>query len=223
MVWIAPGSFQMGDATGNGDGDEKPVHEVRLSAGYWLGESEVTQGQWQAVMGNNPSHFNGDALPVESVSWDEAVAFCRKLTESERAKGKLPAGLEYRLPTEAQWEYGCRAGTTGDYAGELDSMAWYDSNSGRQTHEVKTKRPNAWGLYDMHGNVREWCSDQFRIYPAGTQVDPTGATDDASRVYRGGSWDCPAGGCRSASRDRYTPGVGDSNLGFRLAAVLSSE
>ncbi len=221
MVWIAPGSFQMGDSTGDGGDDEKPVHEVRLATGYWLGESDVTQAQWQAVMGNNPSNFKGGSLPVESVSWYDAVAFCRKFTASERARGHLPAGIEYRLPTEAQWEYACRAGTTGDYAGDLDAMAWYGSNSENTTHEVKTKSPNAWGLYDMHGNVWQWCSDWYGNYSSGSQVDPAGPDSGAKRVFRGGSWADFDRRCRTAIRRGRTPGNSDRNLGFRLAAVPS--
>jgi formylglycine-generating enzyme required for sulfatase activity len=221
MVWIAPASFQMGDATGRGRADEKPVHEVRLATGYWLGESEVTQEQWQAVMGTNPSHFKGPNLPVEGVSWNDAVEYCQKLTQRERAAGRLRAGVEYRLPTEAQWEYACRARSTGDYGGDLEAMAWHDSNSGGRTHEVKTKRPNAWGLYDMHGNVWEWCSDWYGSYSAGLQVDPKGPGTGPARVVRGGSWNDSGPNCRSARRLSSTPEARSNFLGFRLAAVPS--
>lgn len=223
MVWIAPGSFQMGNATNGGsDPDEKPVHEVRVSKGYWLGESKVTQALWRAVMGNSPSHFNGGNLPVESVNWNDAMEFCQKLTQKARAAGGLPAGMEYLLPTEAQWEYACRAGTTGDYAGDLDAMAWYASNSQNETHEVKLKRPNAWGLYDMHGNVREWCADWYGNYPAGMQTDPGGAGNGTYRVLRGGAWNSSGARCRSSYRDRMTPDIRSVSLGFRLATVYSS-
>jgi len=203
------------------DNDEWP-HEVRLTTGYWLGESEVTQGQWMAVIGNNPSHFKGESLPVENVSWDDAVTFCQRLTESERARGHLPAGMEYRLPTEAQWEYACKAGTSSDHAGHLGQMAWYEWNSGRRTHEVKTKRTNAWGLYDMQGNVWEWCSDLYERYSPGSQVDPKGSNTGIYRVYRGGSWDAAESGCRSSCRSRLLAESRSPNLGFRLAAVPSS-
>jgi formylglycine-generating enzyme required for sulfatase activity len=222
MVWIAPGSFQMGDSTGKGDPGDRPVHQVRLTAGYWLGEGDVTQKQWTAVMGNNPSQFQGENLPVDNVSWDDATAFCQKFTESERGIGHLPAGMEYRLPTEAQWEYACRAGASGDYADDLDAMAWYLSNSEGRTHEVKTKRPNAWGLYDVHGNVWQWCSDWYGRYSAGAQVDPTGPSTSSAvlRALRGGSWYCAGLSCSSASRSLYPPWSRNRNIGFRLAAVL---
>ena len=215
LKWIAPGSFQMG--SNDGDSDEKPVHRVTLSQGYWLGSTEVTQGQWQSVMGSNPSHFKGGNLPVEKVSWEDAMSFCRKLTERERAAGRLSGDLAYTLPTEAQWEYACRAGTTGAYAGDLDAMAWYAKNSGRKTHPVGTKRANAWGLYDMHGNVWEWCSDWYGDYPRGSVTDPTGANSGSLRVLRGGSWGVTARYCRSADRFRDSPGYAWNLLGFRLA------
>jgi formylglycine-generating enzyme required for sulfatase activity len=223
MVWIAPGSFQMGDSTGHGDSDEKPVHEVRLTTGYWLGESDVTQDEWQAVIGYNPSHTTGGNLPVESVSWSDAAEYCQKLTQRERDAGHLLPGMHYDLPTEAQWEYACRAGTTGDYAGDLEAMTWYHANSRDQTHDVKTKRPNAWGLYDMHGNVWEWCSDWYGSYSAGTQVDPTGPANGAFRVRRGGAASLFSPSCRSAYRNRLTPDIHDHEQGFRLAAVPSNE
>jgi formylglycine-generating enzyme required for sulfatase activity len=172
---------------------------------YYMGETEVTQEQWQKVMGNNPSEFKGNNLPVEQVSWDDAMEFCRRLTERERAAGKLPRGYEYTLPTEEQWEYACRAGTTGDYAGPLDQMAWYEASSGWQTHPVGTKRANAWGFYDMHGNVWEWCLNEY----------------ENGRASRGGSWFDAAEYCRSGYRYWLGPGPGIRNyfLGFRPAAV----
>jgi len=215
MKWIAPGSFQMG--SNDGASDEKPVHGVTLTKGYHLGATEVTQAQWESVMGSNPSKFKGRDLPVENVSWDDAMAYCRKLTERERAAGRLAAGYAYTLPTEAQWEYACRAGTTGAYAGDLGSMAWYGENSGNKTHAVATKRANAWGLYDMHGNVWEWCSDWYGSYASGRVVDPTGARSGPRRVSRGGSWSNDASYCRSAYRVRFTPGYRRDLLGFRLA------
>jgi len=219
LKWIGPGSFQMGSNDGNSN--EKPVHRVTLTKGYWLGETELTQGQWQSVMGNNPSNFKGSNLPVEKVSWEDAMEFCRKLTERERAAGRLPAGLSYTLPTEAQWEYACRAGTTGAYAEDLDAMAWYEKNSGSKTHPVGTKRANGWGLYDMHGNVWEWCSDWYGDYPSGSVVDPAGANSGSFRGFRGGCWFDGAGSCRSAYRFRITPGRRSYILGFRLALTVN--
>jgi formylglycine-generating enzyme required for sulfatase activity len=204
---------------GSNDGasDEKPVHGVTLTKGYHLGATEVTQAQWESVMGSNPSKFKGRDLPVENVSWDDAMAYCRKLTERERAAGRLAAGYAYTLPTEAQWEYAYRAGTTGAYAGDLGSMAWYGENSGNKTHAVATKRANAWGLYDMHGNVWEWCSDWYGSYASGRVVDPTGARSGTGRIARGGSWFNDASYCRSALRSRDSPDYRINGLGFRLA------
>jgi formylglycine-generating enzyme required for sulfatase activity len=158
LMPIPTGTFTMGSI--DGDVDERPVTRVTISAGFWMGKTEVTQGQWRSIMGNNPSAFKGDdQRPVECVSYADAQAFCRKLTERERAAGRLPDGYVYALPTEAQWEYSCRAGTTGQYAGDLDMIAWYRANSGGQTHPVAQKQANAWGLHDMQGNVWEWCAD----------------------------------------------------------------
>ena len=224
MIWIAPGTFSMGSA--DGESDERPVRTVRLSNGFWLGKTEVTQAQWEALMGKNPSNFKGPDRPVENVSWDDAVGYCRKLTEREHSAGRLPAGYEYALPTEAQWEYACRAGTTGDYSGELEAMGWYGQNSGSATHPVGKKQPNAWGLYDMHGNVWEWCRDWKGDYPGGLTTDPTGPSSGSSRVFRGGSWNYSARFCRSAERSGIEPGYSFNFVGLRVAlegAVSATE
>ena len=228
MVVIRPGEFAMGSA--NGDADEKPVTQVKLTQPYWLGKYEVTQGQWTAVMGTTPKRQRdkvnpqwpmsgkGANQPMYYVSYDEALAFCRKLTERERSAGRLPEGYVYTLPTEAQWEYACRAGTTGDYAGDLGSMAWYKYNSDYTTHVVGQKQSNAWGLHDMHGNVWEWCRDWYADkLPGGTVIDPVGAASGSVRVLRGGSWWYSAPSCRSAYRGRCGPGGRNDLLGFRLA------
>ena len=154
---------------------------------------------------------------MERVSSIDVLNFCRKLTERERAAGRLPEGYAYTLPTEAQWEYACRAGTTGDYAGDLDSMGWYSSNSGTTTHAVGQKQANAWGLHDMHGNVWEWCADWYGNYPGGSVTDPTGAPWGVARVFRGGGWAESVGGCRSANRGGSGPAGYIHDLGFRLA------
>ena len=214
LVPIAGGTFSMGSLSGGSD--EQPVTTVTLSP-FWLAKTEVTQAQWEAVMGSNPSHFKGGQLPVEKVSWDDAMEFCRKLTERERQAGRLPTGTTYTLPTEAQWEYACRAGTTGDYAGEVDAMAWYAKNSGDATHAVGTKQANAWGLHDMHGNVWEWCLDWYGPYLGGRVSDFKGAASGSGRVFRGGSWRLVAARCRSAFRSGVSPGVRFDYLGFRLA------
>ena len=176
-------------------------------------------------MGNNPSSFKGTPnLPVESVSWLDATNFCARLTERERQAGRLPEGKVYRLPTEAEWEYACRAGTTTRFSfgddpqgTELEKYAWYDGNSGRQTHPVGTKLPNPWGLYDMHGNVFEWCQAWYSdSLPGGSVTDPQGASSGTSRALRGGSWNDSAGVCRSAYRGRFRPGGRDWDVGFRV-------
>ena len=217
MAYIRPGTFTMGSE--NGDSAEKPQTRVTLTKGYWLGKTEVTQGQYEALMGSNPANFKnaGRDAPVEQVSWDDAMQFCRKLTERERQAGRLPEGYEYTLPTEAQWEFACRAGTTGDFAGNLDAMAWYNENSGNTTHPVAQKQANAWGLYDMRGNVWEWCRDWYGSYPGGSVTDPTGPSSGSFRVDRGGSWGNVAGRCRSALRRWYAPGNRLDYLGFRLS------
>ena len=215
MPYIFPGTFTMGSE--NGDGDEKPLTRVTLTQGLWLGRTEVTQAQWQTLMGRNSANFSGVNRPVEQVSWNDAMEFCRNLTERERSLGRLPEGYVYTLPTEAQWEDVCRAGTVGDYAGDLSEMAWYGGNSGDTTHPVALMHPNAWGFDDMHGNVREWCRDWYGNYPGGSVTDPAGPSSGSFRVVRGGSWSDSAQNCRSASRRWSEPGSASNNLGFRLA------
>ena len=210
LVLIRPGKFLMGSE--NGVSDEKPVHEVTISRSFYLGKYEVTQAQWEAVMGSNPSHFKGATLPVECVSWED----CQKFIEKINSTG---VGT-FRLPTEAEWEYACRAGTTGDYAGNLDEMAWYTSNGDSKTHPVGTKKANPWGLYDMHGNVWEWCQDWYDSYRQDRQTDPKGAAGGSGRVLRGGSWSNNARGCRSASRDWHSPSSRGYDLGFRLVRMV---
>ena len=202
-----------------------PVHEVTLSQPFYMGLHEVTQEQYERVMGTNPSEFKGRSNPVEQVSWGEAVVFCRKL--SALPEEKL-AGRVYRLPTEAEWEYACRAGTTtqysfGDNASGLSAYAWFSANSAfpRTTHPVGKKGANGWGLYDMHGNVWEWCSDWYGDYPSGAATDPRGPTSGSRRVYRGGGWISSARVCRSAFRYYDTPHPLLSSLGFRLVMIPS--
>lgn len=173
-------------------------------------------------MGNNPSNLKGGNLPVETVDWAEAMEYCRKLSERERSAGRLPEGYIHTLPTEAQWEYACRAGTTGEYAGNLDAMGWYANNSGNSTKPVGTKQANAWGLHDMHGDVYGCCLDWNGNYPGGSVTDPTGPSSGSSRVFRGGSWDAVAGYCRSANRDKVWLDNRYNFLGFRLALAPSS-
>ena len=214
---IPPGTFQMG--SNNGDANEKPVHEVRLTKPFYLGVYEVTNAQWKAVMGDVPSHWKDDNRPVEQVNRDNVVKFCEKLSAMPTEKA---AGREYRLPTEAEWEYACRAGTKtrfsfGDDEAALGDHAWFDKNAGGQTHPVGQKKANPWGLHDMHGNVWEWCSDRYGNYSADAATDPQGPSGGSGRVIRGGCWRRTAGYCRAASRygdDQFRRG---HNLGFRLA------
>ncbi|MDR3182653.1 MAG: formylglycine-generating enzyme family protein [Planctomycetaceae bacterium] len=210
------GAFTMGSPLSEaGRGNDEQLHPVTLSQGFWMGETEVTQAQWESIMGNNPSNFKGEKLPVEKVSWDACQEFVKKLN----ALGAAPKGYKFSLPTEAQWEYACRSGTTGAYAGDLDKVAWYNSNSGNTTHKVGTKQANAWGLYDMHGNVWEWCNDWYRYYPTGSVTDPIGASSGSDRVYRGGSWFDFASHCRSAIRLSSAPVHPSYRLGVRVSLV----
>lgn len=220
MFWISPGTFLMGspDSEADRNSDEGPQTRVTHTRGFWLGQTEVTQAQWEAVMFSNPSKFVGESNPVENVSWEEAMEFCRKLTEQEQTAERLPMGYRYTLPTEAQWEYTCRAGSTGAFAGTLAVMARFSANSGGTTHPVAQKQANAWGLYDMHGNVAEWCLDRYEGKLSGGSVsDPAGAPSGSHRVRRGGSWFNPAGFCRSSVRVQHLPGKRADFLGFRLA------
>jgi len=212
FVPIQAGTFTMGDV------DNDDAHQVTLTKAFDLGVYEVTQEQYEKVMGTNPSNFKGPQNPVEKVSWDEAVEFCRKLSALPAEKS---AGYVYRLPTEAEWECACRAETTtkysfGDSASELGAYGWYDENSGKTTHPVGGKTPNPWGLYDMHGNVWEWCQDWHGKYPSGPVTDPTGPSLGSSRVRRGGGWDYYPRLCRSANRGRNSPDYRSSSLGFRV-------
>ena len=234
LVPIKAGSFTMGSpATEEGRASDEPQHQVTLTQSFWLGKYEVTQEEYEQLRGDNPSGFKGARLPVERVSWDDATAFCSKLTESERKSGRLPADCEYRLPAEAEWEYACRAGTqtalyNGDLTSEfgrcsnLDQVGWYDRNSDYATHPVGGKAANAWGIYDMLGNVWEWCSDWYGDYPAGTVSDPAGPRSGSSRVSRGGSWGNGARGCRAAGRYRNGAALAGDSLGFRVALAPAS-
>ncbi len=217
-VWCPPGQFMMGSPSSELDRDSNEVqHEAVLTHGFFLAETECTQGQWEAVMGGNPSYFKRTDRPVEQVSWEESLEYCRKLTAKQRAEGILPSGWEWRLPTEAEWEYAARAGTTGARYGELDTIAWHIGNSVSQTHPVKQKTANAWGLYDMIGNVWEWCSDWYGEYPTGSAMEPIGPGSGSWRVFRGGGWYDGAWGARSASRFRGVPGDRCRGRGFRPA------
>lgn len=220
LVLIPAGEFMMGSPSeeqGRYD-DEGPVHEVTIKNSFYMGKYPVTQKQWKRVMGNNPSNFKGEARPVESVSWKEVQTFVQKLNEKEGAD-------KYRLPSEAEWEYACRAGTQtrysfGDDESKLNEYAWYDKNSGSETHPVGQKKPNSWDLYDMHGNVWEWVQDGWHSNYNGAPSDGS-AWEDGSGSYRvdwGGRWSSRARGCRSAVRD--DPEGRFNGLGFRLLRKL---
>jgi formylglycine-generating enzyme required for sulfatase activity len=218
VAYIGPGSFTMGSSSNEEahSSDENQV-EVTLSQSFWLAKTEVTQAQWEAVMGSHPSEFKGPNLPVENVSWGDAQAFIAKLNE----KQILPQGWKFALPTEAQWEYACRAGEKGPYSGgSLDEVGWYAGNSDSKTHEVAQKKPNALGLYDMHGNVFEWCAEWYEDTLKGG-ADPAGPSSGGNRVNRGGSWFNYASRCRAAFRDWCLPDARYSWVGFRPALVPS--
>ena len=231
--WIPPGHFQMGspeDEKGRRE-DEGPQHWVRIARGFWMGETPVTQAQWKAVMGRNPSNFPGDDRPVEQVSWYDSLDFIRRLNEW------IP-GLGAALPSEAQWEYACRADSTGAFHDgspctepegmdpALDRLGWFDKNSGGETHPVRQKLPNRWGLYDLHGNVWEWCRDVWDANAYRVRENAEGGVEDpifigksgAARFVRGGSWSNKARNCRAAIRYWINPDRDWSNIGLRLSA-----
>ena len=216
FVLVQGGKFVMGSE--KGDADEKPAHEVTITKPFYMAVNEVTQLQWKTLMGDNPSGFKGDDLPVEKVSWEDCQGFLAKL------KGKLSAGMACRLPSEAEWEYACGAGGAGAYcfgddAEGLKDFAWYIGNAEDRTHPVGQKKPNAWGLHDMHGNVYEWCADWHGPYENTAQKDPAGPASGMVKVVRGGSWFNIPNYCRSAARQKY-PSAGWYDLvGFRVVCV----
>ena len=217
LVLVRPGSFVMGDERG-GSG-ERPAHKVTVTKPFFIGKYLVTQRQWEAVMGNNPSWFQGAAKPVENITWDDCQVFLAKLGE------KCGGGTEaFSLPTEAQWEYACRAGSTtkysfGDDGSGLGEYAWFSGNSRNETHPVGEKKPNAWGLYDMHGNVWQWCADGYdaEYYKASPASNPAGPAGKDYAVIRGGGWESDAPYCRSAYRCGHAVGSDHANfIGFRV-------
>ena len=218
MIAVKGGTFTMGctsEQGGNCYNSEKPTHSVTLSD-YYIGKFEVTQELWQAVMGSNPSYFKGNNLPVEKVSWNDVQEFITKLNQK--------TGANFRLPTEAEWEYAARGGNKSreyKYSGSnnIGYVAWYTDNSGSKTHQVGTKPPNELGIYDMSGNVCEWCQDWYGNYSSGSQTNPTGPSSGSHRVLRGGSWRSSAGRCRVSDRNASNPVNGDGIIGFRLVLV----
>jgi len=207
FVWVPAGEFDMGYEMGNPN--EKPVHRVYVD-GFWMGKYEVTQGEWEKVMGSKPSyHQGGSDYPVEQVSWDNVQEFIHHMNDR--------TGLIFRLPTEAEWEYACRAGTTGNEFGDLKDIAWYTDTSEGSTHPVGQKQANAFGLYDMLGNVGEWCQDWFGDYSDGYQTNPSGDDFGSYRIFRGGSWGCYWTQVYPAFRDSSSPQSRGNYIGFRLA------
>lgn len=217
FVHIPPGTFMMGSPEEElGRVDNEILHQVRLTKGFFMQTTPVTQKQWNLLVKKNPSKFrdDGDDCPAERVSWHDVQKFIGKMNQRKNAK-------KYRLPTEAEWEYACRAGTDtayyfGNDADELERYAWYNENSENRTHPVRQLEPNEWGLYDMHGNVWEWCLDLYGKYSSDSVTDPGGSSSGRGRVIRGGSWYFGANYCRSALRGGSNPDNGKSNLGFRL-------
>ena len=215
MIKVDGGTFTMGGTyeQGNSYGDEKPTHQVTLST-YYIGETEVTQELWTAVMGKNPSWHKGDILPVEQVSWKDCVKFIERL--------KKLTNRIFRLPTEAEWEFAARGGNKSNctmYSGsdDIDEVAWYGENRIQNTNPVKTKKANELGIYDMSGNVSEWCNDWKGAYGSDVQINPIGPKSGNKRVCRGGGTNCSSWSCRSSYRDEYAPGYKNNYLGFRLA------
>ena len=231
MVWINSGTFMMGSPVDeiNRELDEGPQVQVTIRSGFWMNKYETTQEEYLSLMGNNPSSFTGQLkYPVETVTWHDATNYCGKLTMRERAAGCLPEGYAYRLPTEAEWEYACRAGTTTATAfGNCLSSTQANFDGGYPyggaetgpyigtTAQVGSYASNAWGLFDMHGNVFEWCLDWYGAYPIGSAVDPRGAISGTRKVIRGGSWFQEGSYSRSAYRDYFLPDSWSINIGFR--------
>ena len=215
FVWVPAGEFQMGSASPEASSVEQPVTQVRIRRGFWLGKYEVTQAQWEGLMGSNPSFFDecGARCPVERVSWNDVQSFIGNLNARSGEN-------RYRLPTEAEWEYAARAGTSLDRYGSLNAIAWYEDNSGDRTQPVGQKEPNAWELHDMLGNVFEWVGDWYGGYPGGTVTDPGGAGSGSYRVARGGGLFSNASFCRSSYRLIESPGFRFYNLGFRLLRTV---
>jgi formylglycine-generating enzyme required for sulfatase activity len=242
LVFISPGTFTMGSPTNEAlRRTDETQHVVTISSGFWMGMHLVTQGEYQSVIGSNPSTFAGcPTCPVEQVSWNEATNYCVLRTQQEKALGLIPANCAYRLPTESEWEYACRAGTMtafylgGDLrSGEANFVGQYEYDAAlgqiantngiylARTTQVGIYAANGWGLYDMIGNVLEWCQDWYGTYPAGPVTDPPGAASGSLRVTRGGCWYLNAQYCRSAQRADYTPAGANPGIGFRVVLGLA--
>ena len=221
--WIPPGRFTMGSPADEvGVEKDEPQHEVTLTQGFFIMETECPQRLWNAFMTNNPSRFQGEDLPVEQINWHEAREFCLKLTELQRSQGWIPPGWKWELPTEAQWEYAARAGNSGSPAGSLEESAWYQKNSDGTTHPVGQRKPNAWGLLDVLGNVWEWCLDGYGDYPTVPVTDPQGTPSSPLKVFRGSGCNSTAQACRFGFRNAERAVVRNGPLGIRGVLVRSS-
>lgn len=226
FCWCPAGSFLMGSPNeSRGHLINEAQYEAVFSKGFWIQQTELTQNQFEQLMGVNPAYFKGQDHPVESVTWTEATEFCRRLSALPAEK---TAGNLFRLPTEAEWEYACRAGTTtefyfGDDENEMEEYGWYRSNSERKTHPVAQKKPNSWGIYDMHGNVSEWCLDFYGDYPRESTTNPRGPLTGDKRNLRGGGWFFVPMFARSAHRDAYMETARYAGLGFRVVATTAAD
>lgn len=219
LILIRPGSFVMGSAENVGEEDEMPPHQVTISEPFYLGKYEVTQAQWEKMIDRNPSKFKGSQNPVDSVSWNDCQQFLTQLSTR--------TGRKFALPTEAQWEYACRAGSKnrwffGEDPTQAKQYAWIDETAQGKTHPVGEKQPNPWGLYDMYGNLQEWCNDRYQNpYPTGKVTDPQGAATGESRLLRGGAWGDAAGSTRSAYRNCMGSTIANDGVGLRCVLLIN--
>lgn len=211
MIWVNPGSYLMGSPSDEADRtpERERQHNVTITNGFWLAETEFTQSDWEKIMGSNPSLYKGENLPVESVSYLDVQELLEKINTEKNS---------FRLPTEAEWEYACRAGSTEPYQGELEQIAWHSGNSEKRSHPVATKKSNPWGFYDMHGNILEWCSDWFQEDNTNEKIDPKGPEAGEYKVQRGGQFTGRTKHTRASDRQRGLPKDSDFYVGFRLAS-----
>jgi formylglycine-generating enzyme required for sulfatase activity len=230
LLHVSAGSFTMGSPKSDPlRNDDEILHQVILTQDFWLGKFEITQQQWHELMNTTveeqqlkqarkwPLRGTGKNLPMYLVSWNDCITFCQKLTKREQAKGRLPEGYAFTLPTEAQWEYACKSGLNHFTIESLPSLGWYRDTSRKKIHPTGLKKPNAWGFHDMHGNVSEWCLDWYGPYPASPITDPTGPDTGSRKVARGGSWFGPAANARPSKRITDPPEQGFTSMGFRIA------
>jgi formylglycine-generating enzyme required for sulfatase activity len=227
MIWVPPGKFVMGSPKSEPGHrqEEEELHQVTISRGFWVGQFEVTQAQFETILGDNPSAFKDPQMPVHKVNWHEAMEFCEVLTEREKSVNRMPNKWSFNLPSEAQWEYACRADTTtvfhfGNEAEELPPYGWFADNSDGGPKTIGTKKPNAWGIHDLHGNMGEWCFDWYgKAYPVDGSVDPITEKASAFKVFRGGTYTDIPERCRAAHRHRITPETRNPWIGFRVVLM----